>query len=102
MTDQELITRLQEAGETRPGDRRAAYALGLMHLERQDGESATKALKEAGSEVREAASALGWARSRADRWSGCARTFEGHAETVASVCRMSAPYNSQPSLSRHL
>jgi hypothetical protein len=57
MTDQELITPLQEAGQTRPGDRRAAYALGLMHLERQDGESAIKALKEAGSEVREAASA---------------------------------------------
>ncbi len=86
ITDRKLIAILQESAANHQRDGRAAYALGLVHLERRDDESAVSALEEIGPKIPEAATALGRAKCRAEQLSKCVRVFGWQRGWVNSVC----------------
>ena len=81
-TDTQILTQLNEIRSSRPDDWETAYAIGLVHLERLDAESAVENLEEAqqlggGLEVK---AALEEARRILPDAPRCVRTFEGHTE----------------------
>jgi WD40 repeat protein/serine/threonine protein kinase len=88
LTDDSLVKALEDAHRNHPEKWEPAYALGMVHLQRGDTEQAQAILTEAqalggGQEVTEA---LTQARSLPGPGARCLRTFEGHTNSVKSVC----------------
>jgi len=88
MTDDVLARQLEEVRTTHEGDWRDEYLLGLVHMERGDGESAVTILEGASRQApqeEEIHRALEVARSSQGEWHSWVRTFKGHTEAVNSV-----------------
>jgi serine/threonine protein kinase len=88
LTDDVLVKQLKEVRTTHEGDWRDEYLLGLVHMERGDGDSAIKILEEAsrqGPMEEEVRRALDVVRSSSGNWHSRVRNFEGHTDTVSSV-----------------
>jgi len=88
MTDDVLAKQLEEVRTTHEGDWRDEYLLGLVHIERGDGESALRVLDLASDQApqeEEIQRALEVVRSSKGEWHSWVRTFEGHTDWVKSV-----------------
>jgi WD40 repeat protein/serine/threonine protein kinase len=88
MTDDVLAKQLEEVRTTHEGDWRVGYHLGLVHMERGDGESAVTILEGASRQApqeEEIQRALEVARSSQGERHSWVRTFEGHTYEVRSV-----------------
>ena len=87
MTDDVLVKQLEEVRKTHEGDWRDEYYLGLVHIERGDGESALRVLEQASGQApqeEEIQRALEVVRSSQGKWHSWVRTFEGHTNWVNS------------------
>jgi len=87
--DVELLRKLEEAAQSLPGDWRAPYLLGLVHLERGDAAAAAEALSAAARAAGPAApgdlgGVLAAAQRRLAEW-GPPRTLSGRAGAVACL-----------------
>jgi WD40 repeat protein/serine/threonine protein kinase len=88
MTDCKVFEQLEEAGKSHPGDPRANYLAGLVHLGRGDAKSAVRVLTETSkgaAQSSEIVRALRLAREVEGKGGQCLRIFEGHSYTVHSV-----------------
>jgi WD40 repeat protein len=87
-TDTQLLTHLEEVGNSRPNDGKVAFLKGLVHLERWDIQSSIEELEKAKKTYvsTEVESALKHARRLLPLAENYVRTFEGHTHTVTSVC----------------
>lgn len=88
ITDTDLILQLEEARAIYAGSGRAEKALGLVHIERGDAESAIKVLETMDEKQKrqpEIRKATGIARSGLGRWWGCLQTFGSGPDDAESV-----------------
>ena len=88
MTDEVAVARLEEIRKSRGGDWRVGSYLGLVHIERGDGESARRILEQAAGEApgeEEIHRALEVVRRARGEWHSWLRTFEGHTDGVNSI-----------------
>jgi WD40 repeat protein len=90
ITDTHLLTRMEEVRKSHGADGPANYLLGLVHLERGDGESALKVLKETvdrdtGINREDLRGAITLARQEQPRSRKVIRIFKGHTNQVSSV-----------------
>ena len=87
-TDTQLLTHLEEVGNSRPNDGKVAFLKGLVHLERLDIQSAVEELEKAQKTYgsTEVESALKHARRLLPLAETYVRTFEGHTRALTSVC----------------
>jgi len=88
MTDDVLAKQLEEVRTTHEGDWRVGYYLGLVYMERGDGESALKVLEQASRQApqeEEVQRALKVTRRSQGEWHSWVRSFEGHTSWVFSV-----------------
>jgi serine/threonine protein kinase len=89
MTDDVLVTQLEEVQRQRADDWHAGWLLGQVHLERGDAPAAIKVLEAAlprSGNDQEVLAALDRAKvAGRGRWGRCLRTFEGHPGIVQSV-----------------
>jgi WD40 repeat protein/serine/threonine protein kinase len=88
MTDDVVVRQLEEIGKTHEDDWRDEYYLGLVHMERGDGESAARVLEQASRQApqeEEIQRALHVVRRSQGEWRSSVRTFEGHTDKVTSV-----------------
>ncbi|MCG3149697.1 MAG: Serine/threonine-protein kinase PknD [Verrucomicrobiae bacterium] len=87
-TDDQVIKQLEEVGKSHPGDSRANYLIGLVHLERGDAESAVRVLSRAANEAAQSPAiglALMTARQDLEKRGRRPSAFEGHSKYVSSV-----------------
>ena len=88
MTDEVLVRQLEEVRKIHEGEWRVEYYLGLVHMERGDGESAAKILEEASRRApqeEEIQRALAVVRGTEGNWHCWVSTLEGHTNWVNSV-----------------
>ncbi|HEV7406293.1 MAG TPA: serine/threonine-protein kinase [Chthoniobacteraceae bacterium] len=83
ITDQQLVTRLEEAAESGAASARVGYMLGLTHIERGDAEAAICALE--GLPGKKSLEALELARSGLNKWDRHMRAFEKIDSEITSV-----------------
>jgi WD40 repeat protein len=88
MTDDVLVQRMHELCEADPGAWRSRYLLAQVHLERGDGAGAKQVLDEIRIEaqVKEEVRATRRAEERLKESGRLIRTFDGHTDSVKSVC----------------
>jgi WD40 repeat protein len=89
ITDGALLEKLREASSSHPGDWKTAYLQALVHLERGGGVRAIEVLNSLQGEDaqrQEVLNATRLAKSPDAIPYRLVRTFEGHAESVTSVC----------------
>jgi WD40 repeat protein/serine/threonine protein kinase len=88
MTDEALLTQLEESRKSHICDWRAGYLMGLVHIERGDADSAIAMLEEAlsfsGGRA-DVESALKIAKGGTGKWGRYIRTFEGYTNGVFSI-----------------
>jgi len=88
MTDEKLLEKLREVRASSADAARVDYLMGLVHLERADGQAATQVLSQAAEVDRgrvEITSALALAQSITDPSEQLPRTLEGHTDKVTTV-----------------
>jgi WD40 repeat protein/serine/threonine protein kinase len=88
ITDLDAVDRVKAASVNLPSVWRPHYLLGLIHMARQDAESALSALEEAekiSPQQPEIQTALEKVSAEKPNWPRCLRTLEGHTGSVKSV-----------------
>jgi WD40 repeat protein/serine/threonine protein kinase len=89
ITDEDVITRLEEINKSDEGRWEPKYLEGLVYIENGDAASATKVLEEArrlAPNENEVSIALGAAKSLSPDAAQCVRYFGGHTGFVHCVC----------------